>query len=167
MVRGNLKSVCLWERRERIWAKEEHHVVTKPKWREDHGAMMKTWNSSLSFTRMVMRIGDLSQSKLVCLWSLKASFFSFSSLLVLILSMHAMKDCWGVARVVVCDGLITSDLMWNVAISVQRKKTPSSNFTRALVTSMCYLVNVLLWAQSFDFDNSFSAFWIQVVEDCF
>lgn len=52
--------------REREWGREEHLVVTRPKWREVHGALKKTWNSSLSSKSLVMRTGDLFPNNLVC-----------------------------------------------------------------------------------------------------
>ena len=72
--------------------------MTKPKWREDNGATTKTWNSSLSLTSMVMKIGDLSQNKLVrnvsdlkALVFLKLFVIFLFWFFVSILYMHAMK----------------------------------------------------------------------------
>lgn len=48
-----------------IWGKEELHAAIKRKWREVHGVHLRISGSSPSFRNMVIKIGGLSQNKLV------------------------------------------------------------------------------------------------------
>lgn len=160
-------------KREREWAKGELHVVTKPKWRGDHGAKMKTWNSSLSFTSMVMRTGDLSPIKLVMYLILSCSItFSLISWFWFFVSVFLCMQ-WRIIKVwkELSSSMDQLPQTWSKTWQFHLRGRRNHHSTPPeLWKQVCVIILLIPLCSSLFLTLTISFlhfFWIQVVKDCF